>query len=120
MFNSVFAQLYRSSNSQHHGVGTGNTLPGNFKCSTVVNRCTDDGQAQGDVDLSDTGEVEGAHRHLRAGLADRLGADDAGGLRRVDARLVVLGDGEVGGLLELGVREAAVQAAVVLGSSAAP
>ena len=56
--------------------------------------------------------MKGAHRHLRAGLADGLGADDAGRLRRVDAGVVELPQREVGRQPELGVRELAVEAAV--------
>ena len=41
-------------------------------------------QAVGDVVTRDTTGVEGTHRQLRAGLADRLGGDDADRLADVD------------------------------------
>ena len=48
------------------------------------NSSTHAGQAVGDVLTRDTTGVEGAHRQLGAGLADRLGGDDADRLADVD------------------------------------
>ena len=42
------------------------------------------GQTAGDVLTGHTTGVEGPHRQLRAGLADRLGGDDADGLAELD------------------------------------
>ena len=44
----------------------------------------DAGQTAGDVLAGDTTGVERPHRQLRAGLADRLGGDDADGLAELD------------------------------------
>src|SRR5881396_828779 len=45
-------------------------------------------QAERDVPLPYTGEVEGPEGHLGAGLAYRLGRHDTGGLARLDSRVV--------------------------------
>ena len=44
----------------------------------------DAGQPVGDVGLGHAAGVEGPHRELGAGLADRLGRDDADGLAELD------------------------------------
>ena len=63
----------------------------------------DAGQTAGDVGPGDAAGVERPHRQLRAGLADRLGGDDAHGLAELDGatrgqRTAVAGgaDAEVG------------------------
>src|SRR6185295_1535602 len=44
----------------------------------------DAGQTAGDVGAGDAAGVEGPHGELRAGLADRLGGDDADSLAELD------------------------------------
>ena len=67
--------------AQHTGrLGeTGRTLRG-----TSLEQLDDAGQTAGDVLAGHTTGVEGTHRQLGAGLADRLGGDDADGLAELD------------------------------------